>query len=159
MRGLLSQLSLIGLTTHLAKAYTNSLADCEAFAALWSSGCGGTDEYVVYDPATTWETAGAGVFTSNCSIEDPDDDDAIQAREPDTGNLVDSYSVFARNCVTCREDENDYIKIRVQTNNMPKHCYGSSDSSSVTSYPATKRIDVEMLWNSDVLGTRNVADS
>ena len=159
MRGLLSQLSLIGLTTHLAEAYTNSLADCEAFAALWSSGCGGTDEYAVYDPATTWETAGAGVFTSNCSIEDPDDDDAIQAREPDTGNLVDSYSVFARNCVTCREDENDYIKIRVQTNNMPKHCYGSSDDSSVTSYPETKKIDIEMLWNSDVLGTRNVADS
>ena len=113
MRGLISQLSLVGFTAHLANAYSNSLEDCEAFAALWSSGCGGTDEDAVYDPATTWETTGAGVSISNCSVVDPDEDDAIQAREPDTGTLVDSYSIFARNCVTCREDENDHIKIRV----------------------------------------------
>ena len=135
------------------------MADCASFAALWNSSCGGTDEDAVYDSGTDWESTGAGVTTSNCSIVDPTDDDSIQAREPDTGNLVDSYSVFARNCVTCREDANDLIKIRVQTNNMPKHCYGSSDSSSWTSYPETKKIDVEMLWNPDVLGTLNVAAS
>jgi len=40
---------------------------------------------------------------------------------------------------------------------MPKHCYSSKNS--VTSYPETKKIDVELLWNPDVLNVKNVADS
>ena len=156
MRGVTSLGRLmLGFTASqkLAHAYSNSLDDCAVFAALWSNSCGGTDEDAVYDPSTDWETTGAGVTTSNCSKVDKD------VREPDTGNLVETYSVFARNCITCREDDNGEIRIRVQTNNMPKHCYGSSDDSNVTSYPETKKIDFEMLWNPDVLGYRNVPTS
>ena len=93
-------------------AYTNTLADCVEFAALWSSSCGGTDENAAYTSTDSWETTGAGVTTSNCSIEDPSASDKTQVREPGTGTLADSYSVFARNCITCREDVNDNIKIR-----------------------------------------------
>ena len=144
---------ILGLFSHkLVNAYTNSLDDCAEFAALWSNSCGGTDEDAVYDKDTNWETSGAGVTTSNCSTGDD-----IQAREPDTadGNFVDSYSVFARNCITCRENVDGEILIRVQTNNMPKHCYGSSDNSS---NPHTKKIDFETLWNPDVLGYKNVSN-
>lgn len=138
-----------------AQAYSNTLAACAEFAGLWNSSCGGTDEDAVYDSTTDWHTAGAGVTTSNCVIAD----NGEQARVPDDGSLADSYSVFARNCITCKEDNNGEIKIRVQTNNMPKHCYGSSDDSSVTSYPTTKKIDFEMNWNPDVLGEENVSNS
>jgi len=84
-------------------------------------------------------------------------DSDTYAREPNTGDLVTSYSVFARNCITCREDDNDEIRIRIQTNNMPKGCYGSDND--VDYYPDTKKIDIELLWNPDVLSTQNVASS
>ena len=146
-RALYSSVGLLCLLKP-AHAYSNTLAACAEFAALWNGSCGGTDENAVYNSSTFWNFSGAGATTSNCSIAT----DGKQARVPDGGSLADSYSVFARNCITCKEDTNGEIKLRVQTNNMPKHCYGSSDASSVTSYPATKRIDFEMNWNSDVLG-------
>ena len=31
-----------------AQAYSSSLEDCEAFAALWNNSCGGTDEDAAY---------------------------------------------------------------------------------------------------------------
>ena len=123
-RAIFSSVGLLSFRpTH---AYSNTLAACAEFAALWNSSCGGTDEDAVYDSTTDWHTTGAGVTTSNCEIAD----DGAQVRIPDDGSLADSYSVFARNCITCREDNNSEIKIRVQTNAMPKHCYGSSDNSS-----------------------------
>lgn len=84
-------------------------------------------------------------------------DSETYAREPNTGDWVTSYSVFARNCITCREDDNNEIRIRIQTNNMPKGCYGSDED--VSYYPETKQIDIELLWNPDVLGTTNIAAS
>ena len=117
----------------LAHAYSSSLADCETFAALWSSSCGGTLYTSAYS-TSDWNTAGAGVTTSSCSTSSS----SVYARQPDTGTLVTSYSSFARNCITCREDSGtSKVYIRYQTNNMPRHCYGSTDNSNWTAYPAT----------------------
>lgn len=70
MRFLLS----LGLFGTSAQAFSNTLAACEEFAALWSASCGGTDDVAVYDSSTTWETAGAGKTTSSCSVVNTDDD-------------------------------------------------------------------------------------
>lgn len=40
---------------------------------------------------------------------------------------------------------------------MPKFCYATHTSSS--NYPQTGKFDVEMLWNPNVLNTKNVAES
>ena len=84
------------LLLNYTNAYSSSLADCETFASLWGASCGGTNSTAVYT-TSDWETTGAGVTTSNCQTSDS----TVFAREPDTGTLVNSYSVFARNCITC----------------------------------------------------------
>ena len=139
----------------LAHAYSSSLADCQTFAALWSSSCGGTLSSSAYT-TSNWQTSGAGVTTSSCSTSSSD----VYARQPDSGTLVNSYSSFARNCITCREDgSGGTVYIRYQTNNMPRHCYGSTDNSNWTKYPVTQKIDFEAKWNPNVLNTQHVLDS
>lgn len=145
-----------------SNAYSSSLEDCETFAALWSGSCGGTTIDSAYLETDDWDTAGAGVTISNCeTTPDHETGDDVYAKEPDTGNDVTTFSVFARNCITCRyeieDDEDSPVLIRYQTNNMPKHCYGSAPG--VSSYPATQKIDVELLWNPDVLHQEFVDES
>ena len=143
-------IALCALAARLGQAYSSSLEDCEEFAALWSANCGGTDEDSVYS-TSDWETSGAGPTISSCSTNDDD----WEVREPDTGNLVTSYSLFARNCITCRDTGGD-VYIRYQSNNLPKFCYGSDTTNSY--YPSTGKFDNEMLWNPNVLNTLNVAE-
>lgn len=143
------------MSAKLSLAYSSSLEDCEAFAALWSGTCGGTDDEAVYT-TDDWESTGAGATMVVCSTTDDEDGNDRYAREPNTGNDVTSYTIFARNCITCREsdvEDDDTVYIRYQSNNMPKHCYGSVDSSIVEEYPMTKKIDFEVVWNHDVLNT------
>lgn len=87
-----------------AQAYTNTLDACESFAALWNGGCGGTTEDNVYMTAD-WNTAGPGVVTSNCATGDSD----VFALEPIVGTQVNTYSIFSRNCITCREADGDVL--------------------------------------------------
>ena len=146
MRNLQNSMQIFGVILiscgQIAHAYSSSKADCETFAALWSSSCGGTTDSSAYT-TSDWNTAGAGVTTSSCSTSASD----IFARQPDTGNLVTSYSSFARNCITCRKESgdtgNEKVFIRYQSNNMPRHCYGSTDNSNWTKYPTTLKIDFE----------------
>lgn len=91
---------------------------------------------------------------SNCETTPNHDTGAdVFAKEPDTGTDLTNYSIYARNCITCRNetegDGDSPVYIRYQTNNMPKHCYGSA--SGVSTFPETQKIDVEFLWNPDVL--------
>ena len=147
-----------------AMAYNSGLADCEKFAALWSGSCGGTNDDAEYVSAD-WETTGAGVTRSSCVSANDDDGNAVNVFAPDSGASVETFTVNARNCITCREDKDikDKIWIRYQTNNMPKHCYGTDvDASYETDsqkYPKTQRWDFEVAWNNDVLHKKNTADS
>ena len=148
------QVAVCGALSALnASAYNSSLDDCAEFAALWSGNCGGTDIDAVYT-TEDWEEAGAGVSMIFCETTEDDDGNDRYAREPNTGNEVTSYTIFARNCITCREDElTEKVYIRYQSNNMPKHCYGSVGADIVSTYPITNKIDFEVLWNKDVLNT------
>ena len=159
MRNLHNSMQILGVILiscgQIAHAYSSSVEDCETFAALWRSSCGGTSHSSAYT-TSDWNIAGAGVTTSSCSTSDSD----IFARQPDTGNLVTSYSSFARNCITCRRDSGtEKVYIRYQSNNMPRHCYGSTDNSNWTKYPTTLKIDFEAEWNPNVLNSQHVADS
>ena len=140
----------LALVADMAAAIGPDMDACEAFAALWSSSCAGTDEEAVYRHDEDWELSGAGVVVSNCVTEEYEDED-VYVRNPLDGELTMNYSLFARNCITCREDEDneDIVYIRVQTNNMPKICFNSDPE--VENYAEIQRIDVEMLWNPDVL--------
>ena len=109
------EVALCGImAARLSQAYSSSEDDCNEFAALWDSSCAGE----AYSEDDDWETDGAGVTISSCSGDD--------SFEPDTGDEVSSYAVFARNCITCRTNDDGLVMIRYQTNNMPKHCYGSN---------------------------------
>ena len=100
------------LSAELTFAYSSSIEDCEKFAALWNGNCGGTDEDAVYTEAD-WETSGAGATVSSCSTGTDENGDDIEVREPNSGTLVTSYSVFGRNCITCSQaTDNDPVYIR-----------------------------------------------
>ena len=148
----------IFLLADFAAAYSSSLADCETFAALWSATCGGTSgdgDNAAFYTENDWETTGAGASVINCATGDVD----VKVNEPNTGNEVTNYSLFARNCMTCREDgaNDNKVLIRYQSNNMPGFCYGNKEYA--TTYPSTGKFDVEMTWNPNVLNLQNVNDS
>jgi len=97
----------------LTLAYNASIEGCEAFAALWSANCGGTDEKAAYDSATDWEDSGAGASIINCTTRKNKDGDKIKTKLPYTGSLGTDYTIFSRNCITCRQDNlNDPVYIR-----------------------------------------------
>ena len=50
-------------------------------------------------------------------------------------------------CVSCREDENGVVKVKVQGNALPNHCMNSTVNVSVDS-----EVEWEVTWNSDVNG-------
>ena len=148
---------LSALCGELTSAYNASIEGCEAFAALWKGNCGGTDKDSVYDSATDWETSGAGATIINCSTRLNDDGTKIETKQPYTGSLGSAYTLFARNCVTCRQDKlSDPVYIRYQSNNIPKFCFGSPVTEQ--NYPTIGRFDVELKWNPDVTGKLNVAE-
>ena len=63
--------------------------------------------------AADWETTGAGVTVISCSTGTDDNGDRIEVRQPNTGTLATSYSVFARNCITCSQaTDNASVYIR-----------------------------------------------
>ena len=154
---MLGKVSHTALLFELAAAYSSSLDSCQEFAAKWSGSCGGTDDASVYATAD-WETTGAGATVSSCSTQQDNDGNDIEVLAPNSGSTVSSYSIFARNCVTCSQaTSSDPVYIRIQSNNMPKFCYATPTTSS--NYPQTGKFDVEMRWNPNVLNVKNVADS
>ncbi len=84
---------------------------------------------------------------SSCATTNDDDGNAVNVFAPDSGSSVESYTLYARNCITCIEDKDvkDQIWIRYQTNNMPKHCYGTDVDATYDTdsqkYPKTQRWD------------------
>jgi len=146
-----SRLVLAVLFAETTLAYTNKLDSCRAFAALWGGGCGGTESTNAYQTAD-WNVAGAGVDTSNCATGDS----SVFALAPITGAKVNSYSIFSRNCITCRQSGTD-VFIRYQSNNMPKICYGSNVEQT-SQFPKAQIFDFEVVWNTDVLNKQKIAD-
>ena len=68
---------------------------------------------------------------------------------PNTGSESNTCFLSRRNCVTCRVKSNGDVYIRMQSNGIPSHCYGSSYDEDVA-YPEDQNVDWEVKWNSDV---------
>lgn len=97
---MLKTLALFAFAFDLASAYGSSIEDCEEFAAKWNGNCGGTDEDSVYTESD-WETSGSGATVLTCSTVEDEDENDIEVLAPNTGSTVTSYTLLARNCITC----------------------------------------------------------
>ena len=64
----------------------------------------------------------------------------------------DSPCTFTRKlCATCSEVD-DVVYIRVQSNEMPNHCFQAINENPSSTYAA----DFEVIFNRDVTGLENV---
>lgn len=48
------------------------------------------------------------------------------------------------------------MKIKVQSNTLPSHCYGTS---SIPNYPQESTVEFEVVWNKDVTNVLNYQES
>ena len=66
---------------------------------------------------------------------------------PTNGEIQGTECVFERKlCVTCSEEEgSDRVRIRVQTDGLPSHCFNTPDSEIVE-----QKIDFEVTWMAEV---------
>lgn len=64
---------------------------------------------------------------------------------PDTsGTTAPNCSWNRKLCVSCSTNSTDgYVYIRVQTNNLPNHCYGYHDGVTMKE----KKLDFSVRWN------------
>ena len=53
--------------------------------------------------------------------------------------------------MSCRNDSG-FIKIKVQSNTYPSHCYGTSN---IPNYPKETTVEWESIWNANVTGLLN----
>ena len=63
--------------------------------------------------------------------------------------------VFTRKlCVSCREDADGTVKVKVQSNALPNHCMNSTVNIS-----QPQEVDWEVVWNADVTNYMNYSES
>ena len=58
-------------------------------------------------------------------------------------------------CVTCY-DNGGTTYIRVQSNNLPNHCYGSGVPNP--NYPIETTVEWTSVWNPSVIGQKNYSE-
>lgn len=105
------------------EGYTNTLADCQAFAKKFENTCTSTTAVAFKDVPEVDKVCSE---YGSCS----------------TGTEAGGKCTFKRKlCVTCREDANKVVKIRTQTNGRPSHCYKSPNQG-----PKLMTIDFEVNW-------------
>jgi hypothetical protein len=151
---------VLAATIAAASAYTESLADCQTFAAQFSGTCGGTvignalPEYNTGTPNPNWGPGTDITCSMNGSLSS---DDPTTVRCPNGGGEQTSCTVNRKNCVTCRQD-NTQVYIRYQSNGMPNHCYGTEEVGA-TDVPYDQRIDFEVKWNRWTVNSYNYRDT
>lgn len=105
---------------------SNSLADCNAVAAQFRSTCGGVPVSNIVSTAGVNISCTTGFSSSTCP-----------------GTMYGSTCVFAyKSCVTC--SGTSVIRIRVQTNGLPRFCPNSPQRLS------ERNVDFEVNFNPDV---------
>ena len=137
---------ILAVSVTAAQAYTQSLADCKAFADKWTGITGSCANDTAFpDGASNWGSAA----TITCAA------DATQGtnRCPNTGTASASCGVDRKLCVSCRDDGGT-VKIRYQSNGMPTICY---QTTNIPNYPTDQKIDFEVTWNADMTGVMNYA--
>ena len=150
----------LAVTISAVNAYTQTLADCEAFAAQFNGTCGGTGnanafpEYSTTVPNPAWGVGADITCSMNASLSS-DDPDTVRC--PNGGGEQTQCTVNRKNCVTCRQ-ANTQVYIRYQSNGMPNHCYGTGKAPQVDA-PYDQRIDFEVKWNRWMVNVKNYESS
>ncbi len=80
MKSFLITLCAVSAVIQISLAYSSSWQDCEAFAALWSSSCGGLKADSAYDSEVDWHESGVGASLINCETRKTEDNKDIFAR-------------------------------------------------------------------------------
>lgn len=136
--------------TALTLAVANAqyaLSDCEAFAAEFENTCSGSPPNAFSGPPSGWAST-----TVNCSITgSPASGQPTNFRRVADGQYSTSASHDYKMCVSCRDDSGT-IKIKVQSNTYPSHCYGTSN---IPNYPNESTVAWESVWNPNVTGYIN----
>lgn len=139
----MSRFASIAFTISMVNAYTQTLADCNAFAALWGNTCTGntavTGSTILTDSNyTTLTCTGDATW---CVGKDMDED---------TTSASCAHNTWT--CVTC-VTTNSIVMIRVQSNNMPNICWQTNTSNpNVAGYVT---VDFEVTWNAAMTGILN----
>jgi len=119
-------------------AYTQSLSDCQAFAALFSDTCSST-VLTTSDISTATGTTLTCTGTASICVSD--------STKTDVTACAHNHVL----CVTCTE-ESSVVYIRVQSNSLPNHCWTTSFIENVVEYQTQ---DFKTIWNSNVYSTSN----
>ena len=118
-----------------------TLADCQYVASLFDSTCDSLDTPI---DISTHEGAQMSC-TGQMMCPDGSGSKTYTEADPCT---------FTRKlCVTCQEKNND-VYIRVQSNQMPNHCFQAINENPYS----TNVSDFEVIWNRDVTGMMNVSE-
>lgn len=112
--------SVAALLAATTKAYSQSLADCNAFAGLFANTCSG-----VALETGSLSTATGVEFTCTGDLSICAGDDTKTKKKTCSHNQV--------LCVTCADAEGE-VRIRVQSNSLPNHCWRTSFINNVTAY-------------------------
>ena len=104
-------IGIIKLTS--ATTYTDSLSDCQAFAALFSNTCNPNNAAVSFASVATQDHTCTGNVGS-CSA-----------------GTTNDCTWTRKLCVTCSV-MGGATYIRVQTNGMPNHCYKSPNTAPLS---------------------------
>ena len=108
-------------------AYKTTLEDCQAFAALFSTTCNSQDTAVasVANLSSTEFTC-TGSDDQQCAVDRCTKQDQSQC--PAKQNTASSCTFQHKQCVTCALVGGD-LRIRVQNNGMPNHCFFSTTTN------------------------------
>lgn len=133
------------------RAYTQTLASCNTFAALFDNTCTGGEiegNTILTSTETTTLTCTGGV-TWCVGLETTD-------------TKLDTCYHNYYTCVTCYEDTVaetgiSTTMIRVQSNNLPNKCW--QQNAVGTNIPVYTAVDFKTTWNADMTGIDNYTDS
>jgi len=104
------------------------------------------------DDTSSWGT-GTSItceIASSLDSHDPTDVNCVG------GNSTDLCPMTYKVCVTCRKISSQ-VYIRVQSNGIPKHCYGTTEDGG--EYPNQRHIDFEVKWNQFRVGDYNYIET
>lgn len=126
----LSLLVAVDASADADEYFYNGMASCESFASNFENTCteAGPLSSMPSASVTCQNYTNYGTYMSNkCAgtVSGTDDENCTWERKL---------------CVTCRNDGGS-IKIRVQTNGLPSHCYRSPNTA-----PVAQTVDFEVKW-------------
>lgn len=135
---------------HFLETFTGSttvgigrtLDDCRAIAAMYDNTCDG-------ESPVDMETHTGMQMSCTGQMMCPDGDGSVLYTE-------ENPCTFTRKlCATCATGTSGEVEIRIQTNEMPNHCFQAINQNPTT----TSIADFSVLFNRDVTGMQNISDT